>query len=177
MSTLSADLLAQAAHLAQLDANRPKQANLRRAISSAYYALFHFLIHESSRQLAGSANDRETWRTFTSRAFDHGKMKTICVEFTKHTPRDILQPFWSSLNITQIADLKVLAEAFIRLQELRHQADYDLSLSFNRQEALAAWQISSDAMQAWRRLRQHHAEASEFFCLVLLIWPMVEKRK
>ncbi|GAB4215496.1 MAG: hypothetical protein OHK0013_41130 [Sandaracinaceae bacterium] len=38
------DLLAQAARLARTDKNRPKQANLRRAASAAYYALFHLLI-------------------------------------------------------------------------------------------------------------------------------------
>lgn len=41
------DLLQQARLLAILDEKRPKQANLRRAISSAYYALFHYLIDEA----------------------------------------------------------------------------------------------------------------------------------
>jgi uncharacterized protein (UPF0332 family) len=35
------DLLAQAEHLARVDKKKPKQANLRRAVSAAYYALFH----------------------------------------------------------------------------------------------------------------------------------------
>jgi hypothetical protein len=34
------DLLAQAVILAKIDLKKPKQANLRRAISSAYYAVF-----------------------------------------------------------------------------------------------------------------------------------------
>src|SRR5271157_5380665 len=46
--SLHADLLEQAKRLAQLDPRRPKQANLRRAISSAYYALFHLLAWEAS---------------------------------------------------------------------------------------------------------------------------------
>ncbi len=41
------DLLEQAQHLAQREPKRPKQASLRRAISSAYYALFHLLISEA----------------------------------------------------------------------------------------------------------------------------------
>ena len=41
--SLPEDLLEQAVHLATLDARRPKQANLRRAVSTAYYALFHLL--------------------------------------------------------------------------------------------------------------------------------------
>lgn len=38
------DLLHQADHLARWDRRRPKQASLRRAVSTAYYALFHLLI-------------------------------------------------------------------------------------------------------------------------------------
>ena len=40
------DLFSQAETLAKLDAKKPKQANLRRAVSSAYYAVFHYLVHE-----------------------------------------------------------------------------------------------------------------------------------
>ncbi len=32
-----------------LDSTRPRQANLRRAVSGAYYALFHVLVHDASR--------------------------------------------------------------------------------------------------------------------------------
>src|SRR5208337_2257920 len=46
--SLHAELLDQAEQLAQLDPRRPKQANLRRAVSSAYYALFHLLAWEAS---------------------------------------------------------------------------------------------------------------------------------
>jgi hypothetical protein len=41
--SLHADLLEQAEQLAQLDRRRPKQANPRGAVSSAYYALLHLL--------------------------------------------------------------------------------------------------------------------------------------
>ena len=36
------DLFQQAAELATIDAKKPKQANLRRAVSAAYYAVFHY---------------------------------------------------------------------------------------------------------------------------------------
>jgi hypothetical protein len=41
------DLLEQAVTLATLDVRKPKQANLRRAVSSVYYAVFHLLVDES----------------------------------------------------------------------------------------------------------------------------------
>jgi hypothetical protein len=51
-------LLEQAVTLARLDARRPKQANLRRAISAAYYALFHLLVDEACRSQIGSLHDQ-----------------------------------------------------------------------------------------------------------------------
>jgi hypothetical protein len=50
--SLHDDLLIQAQQLAQWDPRRPKQVNLRRAISSAYYALFHLLSSETSALFA-----------------------------------------------------------------------------------------------------------------------------
>jgi uncharacterized protein (UPF0332 family) len=41
------DLLKQAYHLANRESGEPKQASLRRAVSTAYYALFHLLIDEA----------------------------------------------------------------------------------------------------------------------------------
>jgi hypothetical protein len=46
--SLHDDLLEQAVHLAKIDARRPKQASLRRAVSASYYALFHLLTSEAS---------------------------------------------------------------------------------------------------------------------------------
>ena len=42
------DLLEQAWHLAKREKRKPRQASLRRAVSTAYYALFHHLIHEAT---------------------------------------------------------------------------------------------------------------------------------
>ena len=41
--SLATDLLEQADHLARRERKRPKQASLRRAVSAAYYGLFHLL--------------------------------------------------------------------------------------------------------------------------------------
>lgn len=45
--SLYEDLFSQSEQLARLDPKKPKQANLRRAVSAAYYATFHFLVHEA----------------------------------------------------------------------------------------------------------------------------------
>ena len=56
------DLLEQAVRLAKLDVKKPKQANLRRAISSAYYALFHMLVDEACRVQVGAQHNQAPYR-------------------------------------------------------------------------------------------------------------------
>src|SRR2546422_11077721 len=47
------DLLALARRTLERDAGRgrPRQASLRRTISTAYYALFHLLVHEATSRM------------------------------------------------------------------------------------------------------------------------------
>jgi hypothetical protein len=49
--TLHRELLSQAYHLATKEPKNPRQASLRRAVSSAYYALFHLLLYEATHML------------------------------------------------------------------------------------------------------------------------------
>jgi len=70
------DLIDQAEHLAGKEPRKPKQASLRRAVSAAYYALFHLLVDEAVAGLArgpGAGDLRDLLR----RAFDHGEMRSV----------------------------------------------------------------------------------------------------
>lgn len=56
--SLHRDLLNQARQLATHEPRRPRQASLRRAVSAAYYALFHLLVDAASREIvAGQGRD------------------------------------------------------------------------------------------------------------------------
>jgi uncharacterized protein (UPF0332 family) len=132
------DLLDQAFHLAHRDPTRPKQANLRRAVSTAYYALFHLLISEAVNYWR-----LKRQRTQLARSFDHRKMKGAC-----HSCR------------SQNADLKAIAEAFVDLQSARHLADYDNSMVWARVEALSKIDKVELAFERWRRVKAH-AEAQD----------------
>jgi hypothetical protein len=65
------DLLEQAKHLANRERGKPRQASLRRAVSTAYYALFHFLIAEATLNWK-----RAEQRYVLARLFEHGRMKS-----------------------------------------------------------------------------------------------------
>src|SRR5208282_4642032 len=94
---LANDLLEQAYHLAKREPKRPRQASLRRAVSSSYYALFHLLVSEATRNWKQAHQ-----RPALGRYFEHGKManasnkqKGDCNKFINsspapaHTPDDI----------------------------------------------------------------------------------------
>jgi hypothetical protein len=66
------DLLEQAQHLANRERKEPRQASLRRAISTAYYALFHLLISEATLNWK-----RVEYRDALARVFEHGNMKSL----------------------------------------------------------------------------------------------------
>jgi hypothetical protein len=172
MPRYSSELLAQAGILARREPRRPKQASLRRSISASYYSLFHFLIEETTRLTIGAGHNRNALRQFAGRAFVHGKMKAVCDEFTKATPKsDALKPFWPALGIHGNADMGTIAENFIDLQEARHDADYNLSRHFTRQDAATASDKTQDAIDAWNRLKAANESLSLLFALALMVWP------
>src|SRR5271165_93304 len=110
MSRLSSDLLKQAETLANQDQTRPKDASIRRAISTAYYALFHFLLDEAAGILVGTSQSDKPLRHILVRCFVHGKMGSACERIvalvTKPIPRTYA-PFARSL-LNQAKDLQVV---------------------------------------------------------------------
>jgi len=108
------DLLEQAHHLIGKDGANPKEASLRRAVSTAYYALFHLLIDEAVGNWAIVRH-----RSKLGRAFDHGSMKNIC--------EDQIKTFHSTGRPALLVRLEEVARTFVELQGARHTADYDNS--------------------------------------------------
>jgi hypothetical protein len=146
--SLHADLLEQARQLAQLDPRRPKQASLRRAVSSAYYALFHLLAAEASALYAAEP----VIVARISRTLNHNEMKRASSMIANDKlPKGLHPP---GGGYAAPLDLKMVANAFVTLQQARHEADYDLARTFRRREVLDFVQSSRDAMDAWDRVRK-----------------------
>ena len=80
------DLLRYSRQMAELHPNEAHQPSLRRALSSAYYALFHLLIGDA---VANCTDPR--FRATLVRMFDHGPMKNVC-ENTVERIRNLFQP-------------------------------------------------------------------------------------
>jgi len=175
MSQLARDLLGQARRLALHDPRRPRAANLRRAISSAYYALFHHLLESGSTLLVGTQASDWPFVAFVARAFDHGAIKSACRSFTQ-TPPGVVSQLWANLGGGANVDMQFVAGAVIDLQEQRHEADYDLAQSFSRTEVLAVIQQAENAINAWERLRQNQRDLARLATLVMLLWKQIHSR-
>lgn len=170
MSQYSDDLIAQADILLRLDKRRPKQANLRRAVSSAYYALFHFLIEESTLMVVGTSNASKPLRQLVGRGFSHTAMRNASFEMRKPTPSDLFKSFWPRYGVLASSELQILSRAFVELQQERHRADYDLSRPFTRAESQYLIDQTRDAFDNWNRLKQNDRELARFYAMCLLNW-------
>lgn len=150
--SLSRGLLATARRLALANPSKPRQADLRRAISTAYYALFHALAKECADRFVGtgSGHSTEAW-TQVYRALAHGFAKDQCEKAGKHG---------FPVEIVHFADI------FASMQEERHRADYDPDVRYTRAEALVAVANTDQAIRDFRNAPIHDRTA--FAVLVLL---------
>lgn len=151
------DLLNQALHLVHKEPRNPRQASLRRAVSTAYYALFHLLISEAVANW-----NRVNLRAALSRAFDHGIMKAASnrIQDTRQFPFPGEEP-------GVVAALKTVAKTFAQLQEKRHIADYDNTTFWTRTEALAQVKSAEQAFATWKPIRNEQVAQAYLVSLVV----------
>jgi hypothetical protein len=146
---LAVELLAQAHIIATVDPGIPSQANLRRATSAAYYAVFHLLISEAVATLV-PAQPRGL-RDKVSRSFSHNEMQKICLAVVKSNLFEKFDILFSS-GISN--DLRIVAERFSVLQQVRHEADYDVGKVFTRSVTLTHVDDAESAFASWAVIRQ-----------------------
>jgi hypothetical protein len=135
------DLLIQALELVHF--SPPSQLTLRRAVSAAYYAVFHFLISEATSNWSNAS-----LRTALGRAYDHGIMKTASNRIlnTKDFP-------FTDEDPTVVSHLRFVAQTFSQLQEDRHFADYNLTKDLDPVEALTQVKSAEEIFDTWPSIR------------------------
>lgn len=96
--------------------------NLRRATSSAYYALFHTLAKSCADLLVGGAGAKKSkpaWKQ-VYRAVEHGFAKNACAD------GPVIAKFPKAIED--------FANTFVAMQTKRHAADYDPFSKFTKSE-------------------------------------------
>lgn len=114
------DLIEAARVLCRIEAEAPPEVCLRRAVSTAYYGLFHCLCRAAADTLVDGADEVDgTWlRVY--RALNHGSARRACTNaaFLARLP----------------AELRLFAQTFATLQEKRHTADYAPNVPFKQSQ-------------------------------------------
>jgi uncharacterized protein (UPF0332 family) len=149
----SDQLLALAHRLAKASPRKPRHADLRRSISTSYYALFHAMAGLVADCLVGTKSAERSdpaWR-HAYRALAHGVAKDACKKAHNYGfPQELLD----------------CADAFLTLQEERHRADYDPFHQPKRIEAQAAARRAEDAI---RKLRSAPIKDRRAFAIHLVL--------
>ena len=130
-------LLSVADTLARLD-DASTTVQLRRAVSSAYYGLFHGLIADATRRTFGLEADREPDRQVLSRWYNHGEMRSVCQWVIRLASGQSVPDGVAALLADPPAELVSVARTFVQLQEQRHEADYDHAADLTEADALTA---------------------------------------
>ena len=120
IADLPEQLIAQAEFL--LRGAALNEANVRRAVSSAYYALFHLLIRDTVLNWMHADQHSRL-----ARAFDHRRMRDASMAMLKemgNVPRQAT----GSGDAEQMPRFRL--SAFVDLQQARHKADYDVAAPF-----------------------------------------------
>jgi len=158
-------LLEQADRLAKDTDPSLEQANLRRAVSSAYYALFHLLTSSASSMFASLFAIDAALEPRISRSFNHGEMKEVSLNIVKGEWPKSTSPK-NSPRATP-PDLSTVATAFVDLQVARHTADYDLTVDFERKEAGELVDTARKAFEAWERIKDTDDARLYLACFLL----------
>jgi hypothetical protein len=124
------ELLALAREMVDRNPAAPVESELRRAVSTAYYALFHLLIHEGTARLVA----RSSLRSRVARTFEHKFMSAVCKEFGALLPNPAGLYVHNSGSVIP-AGVVTIASEFVTLQDARLSADYDTAIIWSHIEA------------------------------------------
>lgn len=147
--SLSRDLLDAAIELYRITPET--QAALRRAVSTAYYALFHLIIETACE------NWPQPQRSRVARQFEHKRMKDVSADAGNKRP---------AIPSTAQAGLVVVANTFVLLQQNRHTADYNLSVVLTPEEVALDILLVEDAFKTWSDIKGEQVVQDYLFSLL-----------
>jgi uncharacterized protein (UPF0332 family) len=144
-----------------------RQVNRRRAISAAYYAVFHFTRIAIADQVVGKAERKTARYVLAYRSVDHGKLEALCKVASNATINrsnkyaDFMPEGGFGENIRKFASL------LLDLKEKRTSADYDPSHSVKIVDAKKTISAARNAIEQFKNA----PESEKLIFLTLLSFP------
>lgn len=136
---------------------KPKQADLRRAVSTLYYAMFHELARACADHLAGTegANRSDGAWHQAYRALDHFHVKQQCDNrYLKKEENKFPQ------------DIRGFASFLVEMQRKRHEADYDPYANYTKSEVTADIESTKEAIETYRSVPTRDRKAFSVYILL-----------
>lgn len=132
---LSRNLIETARTLISDGPGRPRQTDLRRAVSTTYYAAFHRLMQCCADRLVGTGPAQQTpaWNR-VYRALNHSQCTKVCNSTETHTLG---------------TEVRKLTSLLPDLKGRRHAADYDPAARFTKSGVLRDIEATELAMSAF----------------------------
>ena len=150
---------------------RPKQAKLRRAVSTAYYSLFSLLVEEAAAMMVGSGKKKKALRGYMMRAISHEAIANVCKGFASRNPDNKIKKALDGHEMP--GGLVDIACTCHDLQTHRHEADYNFIKSFTKEEVIGIVDEAEEAHKKWAIIRDH--EATKVFLAALIVHKLVQK--
>ena len=160
-------LLEQAERLLEPRGSRPliRQADRRRAISSAYYAVFQFTVAALADEFIGKVERKTARYASAYRSIDHKPLANLCKKNSDPKTRDNLASYAPKSgfgpNIIEFASL------LAQLKEKRTAADYDPSYWLTIEDARQAITDAHSAMERFEKASSERRRA----LLAMLAFP------
>jgi uncharacterized protein (UPF0332 family) len=166
MMALHDDLLAEAKRMLAY-ASPPAEVTLRRAISTAYYAVFHLLLHECVRATV-QAHAFE----YVERSVEHKTIREKCEQWINRKYDKFVQGKLSGGGVEP--ELLTVFDAFMQLHAAREDADYNMTKAANEPDAKSKVALAVTAFQEWNKVRS--TDNAKLFLTVVLFEKVRRKQ-
>lgn len=149
------DFIATARELVGDRRGRPRETNLRRAVSTAYYAMFHCMATSGADLLVGGQSSKRSlpaWRQ-AYRALDHQVACRRCRKTTVRRFPKAIQGF---------------AITFAVMHDKRNAADYDPLATFFKSDVIASISSAEQAIFGFQGAPKEDQRAFMVFVMLTL---------
>jgi hypothetical protein len=140
------ELLAVARLLIDETSGPASDAQLRRAVSTAYYAVFHKILRETADRFVGPDHSSKAAYRLVYRNFDHNRVREVCLRLNVSA---LSAPMRLELGRDTVSlEMRDFASSFPFLQSARHRADYAPDAANHiaaAQTAMAAFDQTAEA--------------------------------
>ena len=151
------DFIVTARDLADVSSKgRTRETNIRRAVSTTYYALFHCLATSNANMLVGppgAHRSQSAWRQ-AYRALQHGAARQRCER--------------QGMIIKFPDEIQDFAERFVDMQQKRHEADYDPDATFSKSDVIQDITDAEDVIRCFNSVPVRDRRAFAVYLLLPL---------